>query len=465
MYQYRRNNRIGGGSIFFIVLFLIAIGILVYFYLSDIGRFWDILPIASIVIMSLSFIIFLFNLIRRTPGSFLFFLFFLLFAGALVLSSLQGPFALFRQSTKDIESDNLQEAAENLTVIVEEFEGSKYHSEALIKLPYLYKDMGDCEKTITFFELAKEEGLVDLNDLEISMILSECYVSLAEKETKDNNLDMAALHYLKASDYLENVVENYPDSNEAFVSFYKIPGYLYEAAASYRNIEEYQKSVELLNELMEQYPQSDEIEKANQLLFRNYVERAQKYASELKYFEALEDYAVAQEIAYENNMEGLIDYYSNVILRDISVGILKNYAQSLFNNNQYIRSLYIYNNILDNNPEMEEEINPLIAQCKIKIIFDSDHKKIDDLAEVTIWSPENFTLILNNRSDVPLIFYIGRPDAQIIKIEPNSRIDITREAGTYEIAVEVGENSTPLYNSIEFEENKRYTFTYAQPEQ
>jgi tetratricopeptide (TPR) repeat protein len=249
------------------------------------------------------------------------------------------------------------------------------------------------------------------------------------------------------------------------VSYYKIPSYFYEAAARYRNDKEYQKSVDLLYALIEQYPQSDEIEKANQLLFRNYVERAQEYASEFKYFEALEDYAIAQEIAYENNMEGLIDYYSNVILRGISVDILKNYAQSLFNNNQYMRSLYIYNNILENNPEIEEEINPLIAQCKIRIISDSDHKRIDDLGEVTIWSPENFTLILTNRSDVPIIFYIGRPDAQIMEIEPNSRIDITREAGTYEIAIEVEENSTPLYNSIGFEENKRYTLTYEQPEQ
>jgi hypothetical protein len=58
--------------------------------------------------------------------------------------------------------------------------------------------MGDCEKTISFFTLAEEKGLVDLNDLEVSMILSECYVSLAEKETKDNNLAMAASYYLKA---------------------------------------------------------------------------------------------------------------------------------------------------------------------------------------------------------------------------------------------------------------------------
>jgi hypothetical protein len=161
MYHYRRNNRLGGGSIFFIVLFLIAIGILVYFYLSDIGRFWDILPIASIVIMSLSFIIFLFNLIRRTPGSFIFFLFFLLFVGALVLSSLQGPFALFRQSTKDIESNNLQEAAANLTVIVEEFEGSKYYSEALIKsCPTFIKTWVTVKRQYHFLHLQKRRVLL-----------------------------------------------------------------------------------------------------------------------------------------------------------------------------------------------------------------------------------------------------------------------------------------------------------------
>ncbi len=465
MYNYRRNNRIGGGSIFFIVLFLIAIGILVYFYLSDIGKFWDVIPIASIIIMSLSFIIFLFNLIRRAPGSFIFFLFFLLFVAALVFSSLQGPFALFRQATKNIEADNLQEAAENLTGIVEDFPGSKYYNEALGKLPFLYKDIGDCEKTISFFELAEENGLIDLNDLEISMILADCYVKLAEEEAGDNNLETAAINYLQAVDYLKNIIDNYPESNEAFVSTYKVPNHYYEVALIYRNNEEFQKSVDLLHELLEQYPQSEEIEKVNQLLFRNHVERAQEYASELKYFEALEDYAAAQEIAYENNMEGLMDYYSNIILKDISADILKNYAQTLFNDNQYARSLYIYDKILDNNPDFEEEISPLIAQCKIRIISEADHEIMDNLTVVTIWSPENFTFILVNRSEVPIIFYMGRPNAQIIEVGPNERIDIIGETGNYEIAIEIDDTVTPLYNRIEFEENKRYTFTYEQLEQ
>jgi outer membrane protein assembly factor BamD (BamD/ComL family) len=459
MYHYRRNNRLGGGSVFFIVLFMLATGILAYFYITDTGRFWDILPIASIAIMGLSFIVFLFNLLRRISGSFIFFMFFLIFLAALVFSSLQGPFALYRQANKSVEANDLESASENLKAIIADYQGSRYYEEALLMIPYIYNDLGDPEEAVYFFELAGEEGLIDMDELEVNIILSDSYISLAESSGEPG---IRAENYLAAASYLKNVVERYPESNEAFVSYYKIPSYYYEAAAIYRDNEEFQESIDLLNEILEEYPQSDVIEQSNQLLFRNHIERSQKSASEFNYLEALQDYAVAQEIASENNMDGLIEYYSGLILKDISVDILKNYAQSLFNENQYSRALFIYENILQNNPELSEEINPFIAQSKVKMISQSRYQGFDEIAEARIWSPENFTFILVNRSQVPLSFYIGRPGAQSIDLGPNERIDLTREAGRYEIAIEpVGANGIlPLYGSIGFEENTRYTFTF-----
>ena len=86
MYEYTRKSRMGLGSILLIILFVLSIiGLGVLFFLNK-GNFWDILPIASIVIIVLSLIFAIFNMARRAEGGFIFILFFIIFLAGLIIS-------------------------------------------------------------------------------------------------------------------------------------------------------------------------------------------------------------------------------------------------------------------------------------------------------------------------------------------------------------------------------------------
>ena len=57
MYTYRRRARIDAGSIFFIVIFLMASAVIGYFAFTDKGKFWDILPFICIPVIIISLIL------------------------------------------------------------------------------------------------------------------------------------------------------------------------------------------------------------------------------------------------------------------------------------------------------------------------------------------------------------------------------------------------------------------------
>jgi len=65
MYEYKRRNKLGFGSILLIIIFIMAIIGQIVLYFINKGKFWDILPIASIVIIVLSLIFAIFNMARR----------------------------------------------------------------------------------------------------------------------------------------------------------------------------------------------------------------------------------------------------------------------------------------------------------------------------------------------------------------------------------------------------------------
>src|SRR5665811_493328 len=143
MYEYKRHNKLGFGSILLIILFIMAIIGQTALYFMNKGKFWDVLPIASIVIIVLSLIFAIFNMARRADGGFAFIIFFIIFLGGLVLSSLYGPFALNRNAQKAVDGGNYSEAIKNYTEIINKYSTSKYYSDAIKSIADNYVKTGD----------------------------------------------------------------------------------------------------------------------------------------------------------------------------------------------------------------------------------------------------------------------------------------------------------------------------------
>ncbi|MBC7333863.1 MAG: hypothetical protein H5T85_05345, partial [Actinobacteria bacterium] len=136
MYSYRRRNRIGPGSIFLIVLFASTIIGLAYIAYLDKGKFWDILPIVGIPGCIISLIAAIFNLVRKTGGGYIFLLFFMIFLAGTVLSSVFGPFAVYREAERDLEAKRYQESIQSYKVILENYPGSRYVNPSLENISY-----------------------------------------------------------------------------------------------------------------------------------------------------------------------------------------------------------------------------------------------------------------------------------------------------------------------------------------
>lgn len=472
MYDYRSRNKLGLGSILLIILFIFTIIALAILFFIDKGKFWDILPIVSIVVIILSLIFAIFNMAKRADGGFLFLIFFLIFLSGLVLSSLFGPFMLNKNAQKAIEQQNYNEAIKNYNEIVSKFPTSKYYDDAIKILPFYYDKIGDNENTIKYLNIAIDKKIVDPNSIDVKKILSNAYSKIAEKDYENQDYNGAALNYVMAINVLKEISSKFPKSDEAFIASYKIPQYLYNAADSYKKSGNFNQSIEILKELIKDYPDNDYAKQAEDLIFSNYIEQSLNLISESKYNEALDSYFIALDlINSKENQNSQFNYYDLQIFSKIPQDTLLEYASNLIKKGQNEYSLNILNYLYNNYPERSEQINIYYAICKINIISKSNYENLPQINEyMKIKNPGNFMLTIYNKTDKDITLYFSlqnesgliNNNGSLFKLKAKNKIDITLPNGGYKIACEFDNETTPVYfGEFNFEENKRYLQTFS----
>ncbi len=459
MYEYRNHNKLGFGSILLIIIFILSvIGSIILYFINK-GKFWDILPIASIVIIVLSLIFAIFNMARRAEGGYVFIIFFIIFLGGLVLSSLYGPFALNRNAQRAVDSGNYSDAIKNYTEIINKYSTSRYYDDAIKNIAGNYDKTGDNKNTIKYLSLAIEKKIIDPENIETKKMFSDSYSKIAERAYENSDYNTSALNYVLAVNVLKEIYENFPDSDEAFISNYTIPQYLYKAADSYRKIGNFSQSIEILKALLKDYPESESADKSADMIFDSYFEEALTLIENLKYKEALDEYLSALEFASSNAVQISSGSYNTRIFSKIPEDTLLEYAIGICSEGKYENALDVFSYMLSNYPDMSETINPYYAICKISIISKTDYEKLPEITRLfNIKNPGNFILSLNNKTEKEYILYFKGSDGSVFKLKSKEKLDITLPMGNYEIAIELsGDTSISSYGQFNFEENKKYS--------
>jgi tetratricopeptide (TPR) repeat protein len=462
MYEYRKRNQLGFGSILLIILFILSIISLAVLYFINKGKFWDILPIASIAIIVLSLIFAIFNMARRAEGGFVFIIFFIIFLGGLVLSSLYGPFALNRNAQKAVDGGNYNEAIKNYTEIINKYSAGKYYNDAIKSIADNYNKAGDSENTIKYLLLAIEKKIIDPENIEIKKMFSDSYSKIAEKAYENGDYNNSALNYILAVNVLKEIFKNFPNSDEAFISTYKIPQYLFKAADSYRKTDNFSQSIVILKELIKDYPESDSAKQSGNMIFNSYFEEAMTLIENLKYKEALDEYLSALEFASSNGIQVSSSSYNVQIFSKIPRETLLEYAIGICSEGKYEGALDIFSYMLANYTEMSETINPYYAICKIAIISKANYEKLPEITSLfKIKNQGNFVLSLSNKTEKEYVFYFSGSSGSVFSLKAKGKLDITLPMGNYEIAVELsGDTSTVYYGKFNFEENKKYSLIF-----
>ncbi|MCE5328841.1 tetratricopeptide repeat protein [bacterium] len=463
MYEYRRRNNLGFGSILLIIIFIIIIiGFLILYFINK-GKFWDFLPATSIVIIILSLIFAIFNMARRSSGGFIFIIFFLIFLGGLVLSSLFGPFALNKNAQKAADDADYNAAIKNYNEIIKTYSTSKYYDEALKNIVFDYYNTGDYENTIKYLNLGIEKKIINSESLDVKRMFSDSYSKLAEKAYKNQDYNSASLNYVMAIDILKDIFTNFPNSDEAFISTYKIPEYLYKAAESYKKMGNYNQGIEILKELIKDYPESDYSKQSGSLIFDSYIEEVLNLIENLKYKEALDEYLSALDLASESGTQIQSTAYDSQIFSKIPEDTLLEYTINICEDGKHERALQIFTFMLNSYPDQTETINPYYAACKIGIISKGTYDTLPEIKEsFTIKNQGNFVLNINNKSEKELILYFNGSKGSLFVIKAKSRLDITLPMGSYDIAAEFSDNTPPVYyGQFNFEENKKYSQVFS----
>lgn len=463
MYTYRKKFRLDPGSIFFMVLFTLAIIGMGYLVYIDKGKFWDMLPFVSIPVIIISLILTIINFTRRTRGSSFFILFFIISITGLILSNIFGPSALSYKAEKSFNNKDYSQSINYYDTLLKNYPNSRLANNALENISFAYYSNSNYMEAIDSFNKAVDLEIFSDDNLEIKKILEQCYSKLAEDYHKNEKYDQSAESYLNAVEVLEEIKINFPDTNEAFIAIYKIPEYLYNAALNFDKTKNWDKSIEALENLINNYNDSDYFNDASYFLSSIYIDKAAELIESHNYIEGAEEFLKILDLeAISYNYNNISDYDKRRVFSNILSSTLKNIAKDKYNSGNYKKSLLLYEIIVEYNPQQEEEINPLLIDSKLNLVASSAYNLFEpSIPEHKFWGPEKSILIIENNTEFDLTVYLKGPEYKIIKVEKNSTIEVEISAGTYEAVSELSNpDILPYYGNVTYEEGQRYREEY-----
>ncbi len=463
MYTYRERHRPDAGSILFIVIFiLIIIGISLLSYF-DRGKFWDILPFICIPSIVISLIFIIINFTRRTMGSLIFIIFFILSITGLILSNFFGPFALNNSAERNFDNSAYGQSIQCYKTILDKYPTSRFYNIALINIASAFFLNQDYEEAIENYNKAIRLNLLSNDDLEIKKILEESYINLAEKYYNDKEYELSAKNYISAIEVLEEIKNNFQDTNEAFIAIYKIPEYLYQAALCFNKTGNWDKSIEVLEEIVDNYEGDKYFQEAYTLLSNTYINKAAGLVGSNDYEEGIDEFLKILDIeAINSNYNSINDYNKSRVFSDIPATTLKAAATDKYTSGNYEKSAFLCELIIEYYPQMEEDVASILVNSKIKETSSTTYNILEQPPVISsFWGPGKSILMIEDNMEFDLTVYLKGPEYIIVRVEKNSLTEIEIPSGDYEAVAELkNSDATLYYGKVSYEEGKKYREEY-----
>jgi tetratricopeptide (TPR) repeat protein len=460
MYSYKSRKNIGAGSIFFIVIFILTIIGAGYMFFLDKGRFWDVLPIICIPAALISLVLIIVYLVRKNTSGYVYIMFFIIFLSGIALSSLFGPFALYRSAKDNFDNKIYNASIKEFKAIIENYPNSRYASDSLKSLAYSCYLNGNFEDSVFYYKKAIDENVVSNTELEVKQIFVDSFVKIATKYFEQKEYIKAGKNYLDAVIYYREIKQAFPESNDAFIAEYKIPEYLYRAAENFNYAKDYTKALELSDEILASYPESDYYEKATELMINSRIRKAGSLKEEKDYKNAIIEFLKILDLKKETQVRYgyLMNYQTSAFFPDIPVYIINETAYVFYKQSNYEKALFLFDILIGQSPDLEASSTMAIVTCKINLVKKGDFEQLE-LSESSGYFPKKgySKITIENKMGLEISVYLSGSQYKIIKLGKDEKADVELQSGDYEIVVELAaENGLPLYGKNIYAENKKY---------
>jgi tetratricopeptide (TPR) repeat protein len=464
MNLYASKKSVSGGSIVFIVLFFLVFGASGYLFFIDKGKFWDYLPFICIPSLVITLILLIFYFIKRNSSGYIFTIFFLIFLSGMILSSIFGPFALINSADEDYSSKNYSEAITNYKKILDTYPNSKYAKDALANISDSYYRNGSYSEAIFYYEKSINDKIIDGETLDIKKIFADSYLKIADSYYAAKDYSNAGEFYRKSVGYFEQILQKYPETNDAFIAKYKIPEYLFKSADCLKNEKNWVDSEAILKNIIDKYPESDFSLKSYKALFDIYVGKALDIKESGEFRKSVIEFFKIYDLGDDllDLVQSEIKYSLNNLLAGIPPNILIQAANDFYKLSEYKKSLIVYDYLLANFPENEFMAVDNLVNIKIRTISEKPYDSIPELTAAGSFAKNgNSKVTLDNRTEFNLTVYLGGPENSVVRLEKKTKTEVEIIAGDYKIVVEIQnpENSL-LYGETSFEDGKKYKDSY-----
>lgn len=464
MNLYSSRKSVSGGSIAFTVLFFLVFIAAGYLFFVDKGKFWDYLPIICIPSLVLTLILLIFYFIKRNSSGYIFTIFFLVFLSGMILSSIFGPFALTSSATDEYSGKQYAAAITNYKKILDIYPTSRYAKEALINISDSYYRNGNYREAIFYYEKSINDNIIDGETLDIKKIFADCNLKIADSYYDAKDFSNAGEYYRKSVYYFEQILQKYPETNDAFIAKYKIPEYLFKYADCLKNEKNWEGSAAILKEIIDKYPESDFLLKSYEALFNIYISQALDIKESGEFRKSVIEFFKIYDLGDDllNLVQSEIKYNQNNLLAGIPPNILIQAANDFYNLTEYKKSLIVYDYLLANYPENEFMFTDNLVNIKIKTISEKPYDSIPEFAATGSFAKSGISRVtLDNRTEFNLTVYLGGAENSIVRLEKKTKIEVEIISGDYKVVVEIQnpENGL-LYGETSFEDGKRYRDVY-----
>jgi TolA-binding protein len=465
MNQYSSRKSVSGGSIVFTILFfLIFIGA-GYLLFVDKGKFWDYLPFICIPSLIITLILLIFYFIKRNSSGYIFTIFFIVFLSGMILSGIFGPFALINSATESYSSKQYQDAITNYKKILDTYPNSRYSKEALVNISKSYYLNENYSEAVYYYEKSISDKSMDGETLDIKKIFADSYLNLGDSSYDAKEFSKAGQYYQKSVTYFEEILQKYPETNDAFIAKYKIPEYLFKTADCLKNEKNWEGSSAILEKIIDKYPESDFSLKSYEALFTIHISKALDIRENGQYrdsvIEFFKIYDLGGDLSEMDKSE--TERSQNSLLAGIPPNILIQAANDFYKLAEYKKSLLVYDYLLVNYPENEFMVSDNLVNIKINTIGEKPYDSIPEITAAGSFAKNGKSRItLDNRTEFNLTVYLGGPENRIVRLEKNTKTEVEIIAGAYKIVTEIQnpENSL-LYGETSFEDGKKYRDVYA----
>jgi len=464
MNLYAIRKPVSGGSIVFTVLFFLVFGGAGYLFFIDKGKFWDYLPFICIPSLVITLILLIFYFVKRNSSGYIFTIFFLIFLSGLVLSSIFGPFALINSAAEDYSGKNYSEAIINYKKILDTYPNSKYAKEALANISDSHYLNGNYQEAIFYYEKSINDKIINGETLDIKKRFADSYLKIADSYYAVEDYSNAGEFYQKSVGYFEQILQKYPETNDAFIAKYKIPEYLFMAADCLKNEKNWIDSEAILKNIIDKYPESDFSLKSYEVLFDIYVGKAMDIKENGEFRKSIIEFFKIYDLGSDllDLVQSEINYSQNNLLTGIPPNILIQAANDFYKLAEYGKSLIVYDYLLANYPENEFMAADNLVNIKIKTISEKPYDSIPEFTAAGSFAKNgNSRVTLDNRTEFNITVYLGGPENRIIRLEKKTKTEVEVIAGDYKIVVEIQnpENGL-LYGETSFEDGKKYKDVY-----